>query len=74
MEGYVDDINVFLLQASVAKICSESDKSYITVANLCTLGTPRINGAAVAFNKCFVGHTFFDEIGFSYCTIRIGIK
>lgn len=70
---YLNKINVFLLQAAVAKIRRESDKSYITVTNLYMLGT-RIHGAAMVFNKCFVGHTFRDEIGFSYYTIEVRNK
>jgi hypothetical protein len=71
---YVDKMNVFLLQAAVAKIRRESDKSYITVTDLYMLGTPRIHGARMAFSKCFVGYSFRDEIGLSYCTIRVGNK
>jgi hypothetical protein len=68
---YVDKVNVFLLQVAVVKIRRESDKSYITVTNLYMFGTPQIYWAAITCNKCFVGHTFNDEIGFSYCAIRV---
>jgi hypothetical protein len=71
---YVDKINVFLLQAAVANILHDSDKSCITVTNLYVLGIPLIHRAAIECNKCFVVHTFHDEIGLSYCTIKVGNK
>lgn len=71
---HVDKRNVFLLQAVAANIRRESDKSYITFTNRYVLGTTPIHGAAVAFNKFFVGYTFRDEIGFPSCTIRVGNK